>query len=886
VSRSEGREPLVPPGPRREVEEELDFHLEMRIRQYIEEGLTPEEARRRALGGFGDLPSVKEECRTMASERDRVRGWTEGIDRLRQDLHYGVRQLRNAPAFTAVAVLTLALGVGATTAIFSAVDAVLLSPLPYPGADRLVVPMSQDFETGETWNVTYADYLDWREAGVFARVAVYERFEVNVGAENRDAERVPFARVTEDFFHTLGVAPALGRLPTASEFQPGEPPVVIISYALWQRSFGGRPEAAGAELRLGGRPVRVIGVLPRDLSFPSGVDLWVPLRVTPANEENYRRRDNFIVQAIGRLAPDRTLAQTRAELAMLAARVASADPAAREGVTVTAEPLDAWLVGRDLSHALWFVLGAVGFVLLIGCVNVANLLLSRAAVRERELAVRGALGAGRGRLMRQLLTESLVLALVGGLAGVALAYAGVRVLIGLAPANLPRIAEAAVDPTVLGFAFVVSLASAVLFGLVPALAGSARDPREALAEGTLRGTAGVSGRRSRRVLVAVELALSVILLVGAGLLLRSFAELRGTDPGFRTGGLLTFSLSLQGERYREVAAQDRAFEAIRDRVAADPGVEDVTMVSSLPLGGGGFYLGRAFLYDGQPEPPAGEDLGAQWQVVSPGYFRTMDIPVVAGREFERSDGSGAEPVAIVSREFARRMFGDEERALGRRVRSWRDENVYRRIVGVVDDVRMFGAGDELRPAFYVPYAQGAWDTMVIVVRTAGDPAAVASLARAAVRELDPTLAVDDLQTMQSVWDTSIAPRRFGAVLLAAFAGLALVLALVGIFGLLTYGVSQRRREIGIRIAFGAARKDVERMVLAEAGGVVAAGLAAGLVGAYLLMRLAQSLLYGVSAADPRTFAAVGVLLAGTALVASWIPAKRAAGVDPAASLRE
>jgi len=885
VEGSGGREPLVPPGPRREVEDELDFHLEMRVRQYVEEGLTPEEARRRALAGFRDLDRVKKECRTMARERDRIRGWTEGVDRLRQDLRYAFRQLRNAPAFTAVAVLTLALGIGATTAIFSAVDAALLSPLPYPGAGRLVIPQSQSLETGDTWYVNYADYLDWREADVFARVAVYQRFEVTVGAEGRDAERVPYARVTEDFFRTIGVAPALGRLPAPAEFQPGEPPFVILSHELWRRSFGGRPEAVGAEIRLGGRPVQVIGVLPRDLSFPADVDLWVPLRIPPDDPQGYLHRDNFNVQAVARLAAGRTLAQTRAELATLAARVASADPAAREGVTVTAEPLDDWLVGRDLSRALWFVLGAVGFVLLIGCVNVANLLLSRAAARKREFAVRGALGAGRGRLVRQLLTESLLLAVVGGLAGVALACAGVRVLIGLAPANLPRIAEASVNPTVLGFAFAVSLASAILFGLVPALTSAARDPREALAEGTLRGTAGVGGRRSRRVLVGVELALSVILLVGAGLLLRSFAELRATDPGFRTANLLTFSLSLQGERYTESAERERAFRAIRERVAGGAGVEDVAMASSLPLGGGGLYNGRDFLHDGQPEPPAGDDLLAVWQVVSPGYFATMDIPILAGREIELSDDAEAEPVAIVSREFARRMFGDED-PIGRRVRSWRDENVYRRIVGIADDVRMFGAGDELRPTFYVPYAQAPWSAMVIVVRTARDPAAVASVARAAVRELDPTLAVDDLQTMRSVWDTSIAPRRFGAVLLAAFAGLALVLALVGIFGLLNYGVSQRRREIGIRIAFGAARRDVERMVLAEAGGVLAAGLAAGLVGAYLLMRLAASLLYGVSAADPMTFAAVGVLLAGTALVASWIPAKRAAGVDPAASLRE
>lgn len=884
MDRSEGRERLVPPGPKREVEEELDFHLEMRIRQYIEEGLTPEEARRRALAGFGDLPRVKEECRTMATERDRVRGLLDGLDRLRQDLRYGFRQLRGAPAFTSVAVLTLALGIGATTAIFSAVDAVLLSPLPYPGSDRLVVPMSQDLETGGAWNVTYADYLDWREAHVFEHVAVYSRFEVNVGME-QDAERVSAVRVSEDFFRTLRVPAALGRFPASSEFDAEAPWSVILSHELWQRAFGGDPEIVGAEIRLEGRPFPVIGVLPRELSFPADVDLWIPLQMRPDDPEELLRRDNFIFEAIGRLTPERTLARTQAELATLAARVASAEPAAREGVTVTAEPLDEHLVGRDLSRALWFMLGAVGFVLLIGCVNVASLLLSRAAARQRELAVRGALGAGRGRLVRQLLTESLLLSLVGGLAGVALAYAGVRVLIGLAPANLPRIAEATVDPGVLGFALVVSLASALLFGLVPALTGASRDPREALAEGTLRGTAGVGGRRSRRALVAVELALSVILLVGAGLLLRSFAELRATDPGFRTANLLTFSLSLQGERYTEPADRERAFEAIRDRVATAPGVEGVAMASSLPLGGGGVYNGRAFLDEGQPEPPASDDLVAQWQVVSPTYFRTMGIPLVAGREFGRSDASGAEPVAIVSRRFAQRMFG-EEAALDRRVRSWRDENVYRRIVGVVDDVRLFGADDELRPIFYVPYAQAPWTAMVVVVRTAQDPAAVVPVARAAIRQLDPTRALDDIQTMRSVWDASIAPRRFGAVLLAAFAGLALVLALVGIFGLLTYGVSQRRREIGIRIAFGAARKDVERMVLSEAGRVVAAGLAAGLLGAYLLMRLAATLLYGVSAADPATFVAVALLLAGTALVASWIPAKRAAGVDPAASLRE
>ncbi len=878
------RDRVLRPRVRDEVSEELAFHLEMRTRELMRGGMDETAARAEAAGRFGDLPGVAAECRRLGEERERDMRRTEYLSELWNDLRYGARQLRRAPGFAAVAILTLGLGIGATTAIFSVVRGVLLRPLPYPAAERLVVPISVDLASGDQWSVTYADYQDWRSAGVFSHVALYQPTNVNLGGEG-PPERVEGTRVTEDFFATLGVAPALGRTLRPDEFEVGSPRRAVISYGLWQRRFGADPSIVGKSIRVTGVPVEVVGVMPRDRSFPSPSEIWFPIKIAPENVADFERRDNYVFAGIARLAPGRTIDETRSRLATMAARVARELPATRANVSVTATPLVAWMVGETMTRAVWIFFGSVLFVLLIACVNVANLLMSRSATRGRELAVRASIGATRERLVRQLLTESLVLALSGGALGIGIAWLGVRVLIALAPADLPRSAEIGVDPLVLLFAAGASLVAAVMFGLLPALRGSREDAAAVLNESDRRTTSGVHGRHRRQLLVATELALSMVLLVGAGLLLRSFDQLRATDPGLRTDHVLTFSLSLQGEKYESDAVSEGAFRTLLERLRALPGVEHAAITSSLPVGGGGFYLGRSFLAEGRPEPPAGKDLAAQWVVVSPDLFGTLGIPLLAGRTFTATDDSASTPVMIVNREFVRRMFPDGN-ALGKRVRSWRDENVYREIVGVAGDVRYFSAGDSLRPLVYVPLPQSLWHSMVIAVRTSLPPESLAPSVRAAVASLDPNLAVDDVQTMEQALNDSMARSRFSAALLSLFAALALVLAVVGTYGVLSYGVTQRRKEIGIRMALGARPGTVLGMVLREAGGVVAVGLAAGLLGAFALTRLMRGLLYEVSAIDPGIYAIVAVLLAGAAIVASVIPARQAASVDPVSTIRE
>ena len=869
---------------RDEVSEELAFHVEMRTRELMRGGMEEEAARAEAVGRFGNLSGVASECRRLGEEREREMRRTEYLSELWSDVQYGARQLRCAPGFAAVAILTLGLGIGATTAIFSVVRGVLLRPLPYPAAERLVVPRSMDLSTGERWQVTYADYQDWRSAGVFSHVALYQPSNVNLGGEG-PPERIEGTWVTEDFFATLGVAPTLGRTFRPDEFAVGSPRRAVISYGLWQRRFGGDPDIVGRPIRVTGVPAEVVGVMPRDMGFPSTAEIWFPIKIRPEDVASFERRDNYIFGGIARLAPGRTIEQTRSQLATLAARIARELPATRANISVTVTPLVGWMVGETMTRALWVFLGAVFFVLLIACVNVANLLMSRAAARGRELAVRASIGASRSRLVRQLLTESLVLALAGGALGFGLAWLGVRLLIALAPADLPRSAEIGIDPLVLLFAGGVSIFAAVMFGLLPALRGSREDAAAVLNESDRRTTSGVHGRHRRQLLVATELALSVVLLVGAGLLLRSFDRLRATDPGLRTDHVLTFSLSLQGEKYESDAVSEGAFRTLLDRLRALPGVDRAAITSALPVGGGGFYLGRAFLAEGRPEPPAGTDLAAQWVVASPDLFGTLDIPLLAGRTFTPQDDSTSTPVMIVNREFVRKMFPDGN-ALGKRVRSWRDENVYREIVGVVGNVRYFSAGDSIRPMVYVPLPQSLWHSMVVAVSTSLPPASLTPSVRAVVAQLDPDLAVDDVQTMEQALSDSMARSRFSAALLALFAALALVLAVVGTYGVLSYGVTQRRKEIGIRMALGARPGSVLGMVLREAGGVVVVGLAAGLLGAFALTRLMRGLLYEVSAMDTATYIVVAAILAAAAIVASLVPARQAASVDPVSAIRE
>ena len=693
---------------RDEIEEEFRDHMARRTADLAGRGVPREEAARTARLEFGSVDRYVEEGREARGLR--------AMDELWQDARYGVRILRRAPLFTAVAILTLAIGVGATTSMYSAVRGVLLRPLPYPESERLVVPRSRDVQTGEDWSISLVDYDEWQRDGVFEHVAVYSEIELN--AAGMDApERLDAVQVSDEFFDVLGVRPQLGRTFVEEDHGATSPSSVVISHGLWQRRFGGAADVLERTLRLRGQSYDIIGVLPATGAFPEYADVWVPFLFGSTQLEANRRPDNYVYAGIARLARGRTLAATRERLALLAKEVEQENPVTRANVTITAVELDSFLVGANRSRTLWVFLAAVALVLLIGCVNLANLLLARSATRAHELAIRGSIGASRARLVRQLFTESLLLGTAGGVVGIAIAWGTTRALIGIAPASTPRLAEVRIDTGVMVFALVVSVAATLVFGLVPALRSAHASITARLAASDRRSAGSVRGRRERHVLVGAQLALCVVLLAGAGLQLRSLGQLRSTDPGFDTRALLTFSLALQGERYYDVTHRRDVFHQALDRLRAVPGVQSVAAASSMPLGADGFYLGRSFLAEGRPEPPIGTEVSGQWIGVTPGYFTTMDIPLLRGREFSDSDHAGSIPVMIVNREFARRTFPDED-PIGRRVRSWRDENVYREIVGITDDVRFFAAGDSIRPLVYVPYAQDPWSTMVVAVRTA------------------------------------------------------------------------------------------------------------------------------------------------------------------------
>ena len=807
---------------------------------------------------------------------------------LMQDLRYGARMLMKQPGFTLIAVFTLALGIGANTAIFSVVDAVLLRPLPYRDAARLVVPVSVNPARGiEDGSITYADYLDWKKEQVFAQVAAIDGTFTNADLSGGagEPERIKLAVVTEDYFAVLGVAPLLGRAFQADDYKMAWPPrTLILSDSLWRRRYGGDAQIIGQNVYLNGRPYQVVGVVAQAATWPQEQDVFLPLAVGPGTDADLLRRDNMIFVGLARLKPNTAIEQTNAVLSTMAARLAQDHPESRKGWSNQARPLLDYVVGKQLRASLLVLLAAVGFVLLIACINVANLLLTRAAAREHELALRLALGAGRGRLLRQLLTESLLLAVLGGGLGLLLAIWGVDLLTTLVPADTPRLDEIKVSGGVLVFTLAVTLLTALLCGLLPAWQATRANLNTTLKEAARTTAGGVRGRRWRGALVVVEVASALVLLVGAGLLLRSFARVQQVDPGLRVEGLVTMELTAARARYPDEARVAAFYRELLERIKATPGVESAALSSALPLNGGGFFLGRAFLAEGRPEPPAGTDVAGQWNVVSPDYFKTMGTRLIKGRDFDERDSATGNPVIIVNETFARRAFPNED-PLGKRVRSWRDENKLREIVGVVADVRYFGRDDELRGLVYVPHAQNTWSTMALNVRTQGDPAAMSGALRAQIKAVDKDLAIANLQTMTTVLNRSLAPRRASLLLLTVFAVIAALLAAIGIYGVLSYAVSQRVQEIGIRLALGARSGDVLRLVLRDGMRLALIGLVAGLAASFALMRGLASLLYEVSATDPLTFVLVAVLLTVIALFACWIPARRATRVDPMIALR-
>ncbi|MBV9772848.1 MAG: ABC transporter permease [Gemmatimonadetes bacterium] len=801
------------------------------------------------------------------------------MDTLLQDLRYGLRALLRSPGFAVVAILTMALGIGASTAIFGVVDAVLLRPLPFPEPERLVRIRGVG-ESGGEGNVSVPNFEDWRAMSrSFEEMGIGTQWPVNLTGDS--PERVGGAVVSSGFFRTLGVRPALGRTFLPGEDRVGGPRVVVLAHDLWRRRFGGDPGVLGRTLQLDGEGFTVVGVMPADFHPPfqeRETALWKPIgfRMTAGSADE---RSSAYFQVVGRLRPGVTPEQAREEMRAVARRLEERYPQADRGLSARVQPLHEAVAG-DLRPALLVLLAAVGCVLLIACANVASLLLARVAARRREMAVRGALGATRVRIARQLLTEALLLSLLAGALGVLLSVWGSQLLVALSPFDLPGLVDVGTDWRVLAFALAASLGTGVLFGMIPAVHASRADLHGAIKEGA-RGSSGGRHVTARALLVVSEVALALVLLCGAGLLLRSFALLRRVDPGFDPAHVLAVDLVLPQSRYTTSEAQAALYRRVLDNLRAIPGVASAGATTTLPLSGD--QLSSGFIVEGRETPAPGASHEAGLDMVSPDYFRTLGIALRRGRAFTDRDGAKAPSVVVVNETLARRYFPGTD-PVGERIRLDGSDQPSE-IVGVAADVRHRALGTEAPPTVYVPFEQSALPFATLVVRTAADPEAFAGAARRAVLAADPHQPVSRVRSMSQVLAGSVAEQRFNLLLLGAFAAAAMTLAAIGLYGVMAYSVAQRSREIGIRMALGAAPRDAVRLVVGEGIRLALAGGVLGLVAAAAATRLLASLLYRVTPGDPWTFAAVVALLGGTALLASYLPARRATRVDPMVSLR-
>jgi predicted permease len=877
----------------REMDDEMRFHLEMEAQRNVRAGMTPDEATWAARRAFGGVERHKDDVRAERGVR-----W---FDDLGQDMRFALRTLRRRPGFTFIAALTLALGIGATTALFGVVKAVLLTPLPYGAPERIAVVWSAWKGFDQTW-LSYDEFEAYdAEIPAFENVALFSDGAVNLTDGSGDPERVRAGFVTEDVFDVLGVAPILGRGFTAEEDRPGGPRVIILSHAVWQRRFGGDPSIVGRAIQVNGEAAAVVGVMPSGFRLPldfgasGATEVWRPL-ATDAAAEGATPGPAFTpggqshgFYGVARLAPGATIGQANAQLASLITRVT------REGIyppgmqfRAFAVPVEEQVTGK-VRAALLIVFGAVGFVMLIACANVAGLLLVRGEQRRRELALRVALGAGARRLTRQLLTETLVLAGLGGGLGIALAALGVWLVRATAPAALPRIAETTLDPTVLLFASAAALGAAVLTGVLPALQATSVAPSSELKEGGRSATAGAGRLRWRQALVAIEVALAVVLVIGAGLMIRSVANLFAIDTGFRSAGVLTMRLSTPSAWYPDSMRIATFHEELRRRVAAIPGVEAVGLARLLPLAA---EMGDWGLQVEGYTPPPHEGTPGDWQVVTPGYFEAMGVQRIAGRFLEERDRMDAPLAMVVNRRFAEKYLAGRD-PLGVQVRvGGSPERARFTIVGVVEDVRHNGLTTEVKPQFYVPHAQFAANvgntlrSMSLVVHTGGDPRSLIAPVRAAVHGLDPRLPIAEVRTMDDIVGEAIAAPRFAMRLLGLFGVLALVLAAIGIYGIVSQAVASRAQELGIRAALGATPRDL--VVLSLGAGVRQAlvGVVLGVVAALAMSRAMAGMLHGVTPTDPLTFGVVVVVTATVAIAASLGPARRAGRVDPMAVLHE
>ena len=872
-----------------EMDAEMRFHQEAYAEDLVRRGVPRAEALRRARLEFGGVDKTKEECRE-------ARG-THLAETLMQDLRYGLRMMLRAPGFTAMAVIVLALGIGANTAIFSVVNAVLLRPLPFDQPDRLVqlwhTPPRATFPGVREFPVSPANFIDWREQSrAFEGMSAYGfgRYTLTGSGE---PEAIRVCAATSGFFSVLHVRPLLGRDFFADEYQPGHEHVVVLSYKFWRSRFGANPDIVGKNIELNGQAFAVIGVMGPGFAFPIASDpaaeqrLWKPL--TWSDQERAVRDDhNYAV--VARIKDGVSLRQAQAELNAISNQLAQQYPASDKGWGGIVVPLRDDLVS-GVRPALLILLGAVSLVLLIACANVASLILSRTFSRRKESAVRAALGATRGRLLQQAFAETLLLAVVGGALGLVFAHYGVILIVKFLAQRLPRSGEISLDGWVLAFTLGLSLVSGFAAGLLPALRMAKANLNEALKQGLGRTVADSGGSRTRNVLVVSEVALSLMLLVGAGLLIRSLWMLRSTNPGFDADHVVTMAVSIPSTKFTEPAQQVNYFNRVLDGVRAVPGIQSAGLIDSMPLTDDGSIQPVAI--EGRPVLATADQPEVDVRFISTGYLSALRIALLRGRDIDDSDVAGQPGAVLISQSMAK-LFWPNEDPLGKRLTLSFYPDVTRVVVGVVADVKLYALNENRPlPALYLPMAQitapkdGGWQSfgMILIVRTKQDPASVIPALTGAVRDVDSDVPVLNVRTMVDAVSESLSPQRFSMLLLAAFAGLALLLAVVGIYGVMSHSVSRRTHEIGIRVALGARRQDVLMMVIRQGLLLALSGSAIGIVGALLLSRVIASQLYGVSPTDPVTFVAVSVLLTVVALAACYMPARRAMRVDPMVALK-
>jgi putative ABC transport system permease protein len=859
-----------------DVDAELAAHLQLRTQELIDAGFAPTDAREEARRRFGDVELTRRYCRDMDVEREQEKRRMTFIDELRQDLTYAFRSLRAAPAFTLVALLTLAIGIGANTAIFSVVRGVLLRPLPFPESDRILrIWQASRANNQPRERMSEPTFRDIRAASrAFQSMGLYGDGGIDLTGDG-PPQRLEAAFVSDGFFEALRVPALIGRTLRPEENVRGNDGVVVLSHGFWQRRFGGDPQIVGRRITLDNDPYTVVGVMPPQFTYPDEhLDVWVPLtQVT--EDESPRLRFNRWLDVVGRLAPGATLAHAHADLSGIVGRLAQQHAEDKLYPDVTAVPIREAITG-EVRTPLLVLLGAVSFVLLIACVNIASLLLARATVRQRELAVRAALGAGRGRIVRQLLTESLTLALLGGVLGLGMAYAGVKGLASLGASELPRASAIGIDPVVLGFTFAIAIAAGLLFGLMPALGAASPDLQGTLRAGA-RGTIGGRGQRLRGALVVAEVALAVVLVAGAGLATKSFARLLDVNPGFRPENVLVVAISVpSGTEYDKSPAY---LETILERVRAVPGVRAVGVAKDLPLRGMGEER-RLRVPPSQDGSTPSEAPRVNAFHVGGDYFSAMEIPVREGRVFDRTDRRGAPFVIVVNEALARRFFGG--RAVGKTLAFTFAEVP---IIGVVGDVRQRSLIEPAEPMAYVHLPQNMRYGLSLAVRTNGNPLRYAAPVREAIWAANRNQTITSISTLESLLGGTVARPRLLAMLLVLFGAMGLTLGALGIYGVLAYSVSQRRQEIGVRVALGAAPRSILGLVVRQGMSLAVAGMIAGLIGAFVVTRVMQSVLYEVGVTDPATFALVIVVLLSVALAASWLPARRALRIEAVTALR-